>query len=344
MNTLLEAFRKPWAMERGQFIHLHDATAAYMRGGDRAVDAALGAFTQRGNQYEVRGDVAIIPVVGILVKRPSLLLNLFGGTATTEVAEQFRKAMANPAIVSIILYIDSPGGTVDGTQELAREIREARGQGKNIVAFSDGLIASAAYWIGAQSHRAYISSDTVTVGSIGVVARHIDISRMEERIGVKTTEITAGRFKRAASMYEPLSESGRRTIQEMLDHVYGAFLADVAQARPQLTLEPVKTAAQEGFDTIPWADGRLFLGKQALDAGLVDGFATLEQLIKSKGNLAGTSKKTKVEASINIDHLPIEQRAKVLWDRSPELRREFRMGGFAAYLAFEKNRKDIRSK
>jgi ClpP class serine protease len=139
-------------------------------------------------------------------------------------------------------------------------------------------MASAAYWIGAQAQRVYISGDTDTVGSVGVVARHIDVSRMEEKLGIKTTEITAGKYKRAASEYEPLSETGRRTIQDMLDHIYGAFLADVSRARPQLSLDPVKQGKEE---TIPWADGRLFLGNQAIEAGLVDGVSTLPGVISS---------------------------------------------------------------
>lgn len=344
MTTLLQEFKQPWAMERGRFVHLHDTVAAYLRRENKIVDANQGGYGESGRQYEVRGGVAIIPVVGILAKRPSLLLDIFGGTATSEVAEQFRMAMADPNVHTSLLYIDSPGGTVDGTQALAREIFNARGQGKNIVAFSNGLMASAAYWIGAQAHRAYISGDTDTVGSIGVVARHIDVSRAYDAAGVKVTEITAGRYKRAASEYEPLSETGRRTIQEMLDHVYTVFLSDVAKARTKLSLDPVKTAAQEGFETIPWADGRLFLGQQAIDRGLVDGFATLEQLIKSKGSLPGaTSRRATVASSVDIDRLPIEQRAKVLWNRDPQLREEFKMGGFNSYLGWMRSEERKRS-
>jgi signal peptide peptidase SppA len=145
------------------------------------------------------------------------------------------------------------------------------------------MMASAAYWIGSGADRIYISSDTVTVGSIGVVARHVDYSRAYEEAGIKVTEITAGRYKRAHSMYEPLSERGRRTIQDELDYLYGVFLSDVAPNR-KLSLDTVK---DERADTIPWADGRIFLGRQAIDVGLVDGVSTLvdlqDKLIKNKG-------------------------------------------------------------
>jgi signal peptide peptidase SppA len=277
---ILDIVTSPWAIMPEKLIEIQEIYITHLRGEKidlAAVEAKLGRpLNNEPKPYEVENGVAVLAVDGVIAKRINIFQKISGGVSSELVRRDFAQALADPEVHSIVLYIDSPGGAVDGTQELAREIYEARGSGKNIVAFSDGLMASAAYWIGAQAHRAYISGDTVTVGSIGVVARHIDVSRYEERIGVKTTEITAGRYKRAASEYEPLTETGRRTIQEMLDHIYGVFLADVAKARPRLSLEPVKQGREE---TIPWADGRLFLGQQAIEAGLVDGVSTLAAVI-----------------------------------------------------------------
>lgn len=277
---ILDIVTSPWAIMPEKLVEIQEIYITHLRGEKidiASVEAKLGRpLNNEPKPYEVQDGVAVLAIDGVISKRMNIFQKISGGVSSELVRRDFAQAMADPEIHSVVLYIDSPGGAVDGTQELAREIREARGRGKNIVAFSDGLMASAAYWIGAQAHRAYISGDTVTVGSIGVVARHIDVSKMEEKIGVKTTEITAGRYKRAASEYEPLTETGRRTIQEMLDHIYGVFLADVAKARPQLSVEPVKTGKEE---TIPWADGRLFLGNQAIEAGLVDGVATLADVI-----------------------------------------------------------------
>ncbi len=277
---ILDIVTSPWAIMPEKLVELQEIYITHLRGEKidiASVEARLGRpLSNEPKPYEVQDGVAVLAIDGVISKRMNIFQKISGGVSSELLRRDFSQAMNDPDVHSVVLYIDSPGGAVDGTQELAREIYEARGKGKNIVAYSDGLMASAAYWIGAQAHRAYISGDTVTVGSVGVVARHIDVSKMEEKIGVKTTEITAGRYKRAASEYEPLTETGRRTIQEMLDHIYGVFLADVARARPQLSIEPVKTGKEE---TIPWADGRLFLGRQAIEAGLVDGVSTLAAVI-----------------------------------------------------------------
>lgn len=279
---ILDIVTSPWAIMPEKLVEIQEIYCTHLRGEKidlAGIEARLGRpLDNQVKPYETIDGVAVIALDGVISKRMNIFQKISGGVSSELAARDFRQAMADPEVHSVLLYIDSPGGAVDGTQELAREIYDARGQGKNIVAFSDGLMASAAYWIGAQAHRVYISGDTVTAGSVGVVARHIDVSRYEEKIGIKTTEITAGRFKRAASEYEPLSETGRRTIQEMLDHIYGVFLSDVAKARPQLSVEPVKQGKEE---SIPWADGRLFLGGQAIEAGLVDGVATLASLIST---------------------------------------------------------------
>lgn len=282
---ILDIVTSPWAIMPEKLVEIQEIYCTHLRGEKidiASIEAKLGRpLNNEPKPYEVEDGVAVIALDGVISKRMNIFQKISGGVSSELARRDFAQAMADPEVHSILLYIDSPGGAVDGTQELAREIHAARGQGKNIVAYSDGLMASAAYWIGSQAHRVFISGDTVTVGSVGVVARHIDVSQMEQRMGIKTTEITAGRYKRAASEYEPLSETGRRSIQDMLDHIYGVFLADVAKARPQLSMEPVKQGREE---TIPWADGRLFLGKQAIEAGLVDGVATLADVISSLTN------------------------------------------------------------
>ena len=186
--------------------------------------------------------------------------------------------MADPKVRGILLNIDSPGGGIDGTADLAGMIHSARGE-KPVVAFTDGVMASAAYWIGSAADAVYISGDTPQVGSIGVVAAHMDISKAEEMMGVKTTEITAGKYKRIASRHAPLSQEGRQTMQEMVDYVYSAFVGDVAKHR----------GVSEEQVLEQMADGRIFFGRQAVNAGLVDGVSTMEELIGklSAGELVG---------------------------------------------------------
>jgi len=207
-------------------------------------------------------------------------MNMFskisGGVSTELIGRDFTQAMNDPNVKSIVFYIDSPGGSVDGTQELARMVMSARGK-KEVVAYTDGMMASASYWIGSAADKVYISGDTTQVGSIGVVAQHVDVSKAEEKMGVKTTEIVAGKYKRVASQYGPLTEEGKSALQEAVDYIYSAFVNDVAMFRG-VSVEKA----------LSMADGKVFMGKQAIDAGLADGVKSLPDLIDRYGLIPST--------------------------------------------------------
>ncbi len=216
------------------------------------------------------GKVVVIPIEGLLSKSRGLFQAMFGGLALREISTLFKAAIADSAVSGVLLRIDSPGGAVDGVQELAREVFAARGS-KPIVAYTDGMMTSAAYWVGAAADRIYISGDTTEVGSIGVVATHVDYSRSEAQQGIKTTEIVAGKYKRIASPHSPLTDSGRAAIQEMVDEIYAAFVADVATFRDR----PVSIVNEK------MAEGRVFIGAKAIKAGLVDDMSSLLPLASS---------------------------------------------------------------
>jgi hypothetical protein len=139
-------------------------------------------------------------------------------------------------------------------------------------------MASAAYWIGSAANSVYITDATTIVGSIGVVTTHTDVSKAQAASGVKTTEIAAGKYKRIASSYEPLTKEGRQTIQDQVDYTYALFVDAVAKQRGVSTDKVLSDMA----------DGRIFIGQQAIDAGLVDGVSTLDALV-AQLNLARTS-------------------------------------------------------
>ena len=195
-------------------------------------------------------------------------MHVSGGTSTQLAARDLRQALDDPEVQSIVLAIDSPGGTVDGTQTLADMVRSAANE-KPIVSWASGTMASAAYWIGSAGLQVYAADRTTQVGSIGVVATHVDVSAAEAQKGVRTTEITAGKYKRVASAYAPLSEEGRKTLQDQVDYTYSVFVDAVAQNRGASVEQVLERMA----------DGRVFLGDQAVEAGLVDGIATLDEVI-----------------------------------------------------------------
>lgn len=272
---LLDIMTGPWAIVPSKLTEIQGIYEAHRRGPKidlKAVEASIGRPLANEHQaYEVIDGTAVIPVTGVLGKGMSLLSKISGGTSTALLQRDLADAIADPTVHAIVLQIDSPGGTVDGTQELAEAVFAARASGKPIIALADGCMCSAAYWIGSAAEKVYITSDTTQVGSIGVVASHVDVSKAEESWGRKTTEITAGKYKRVASQYGPLSEEGRATIQDQVDHIYSVFVEQISRFRAVAV--PVVLTEM--------ADGRVFLGQQAIQAGLADGVSSLRDLVSS---------------------------------------------------------------
>lgn len=265
----------PWAILPEKLMEIQ---AAYVRHvNNENFDAAQWPTRDRAVEtekpYDVIEGVAVIPIHGIIAKRMNLLTRFSGGVSTQLLKRDILTAVADSDVKSIMLDVDSPGGTVDGTEELASTIAEARAA-KPIITFTDGLMASAAYWIGSAADMIYISGQTSVVGSIGVVTAHVDYSRYEEKIGVKTTEIYAGKYKRIASEYSPLSSEGRAYLQDQVDYLYSIFVNKVSASRPDRLKIPEKGA-------IPWADGKVFTGIRAIEVGLVDAIVTRELLLEA---------------------------------------------------------------
>lgn len=229
--------------------------------------AAEGRNVDNRGTYTVIDNVAIIPIHDVISKRMSWFIEVCGGCSSQQLMKDFAAAQNDNSIRGIILYADTPGGTVDGTMEAADFISSARGN-KPVMAFTDGMICSAGMWLTAGADEIYISSNTNPIGSIGVVAAHIDVSKREEMFGRVVTEITAGDYKRVASNYSLLTKEGRAYIQAHLDHIYTAFLNHVGPMRG-LSVDDHKD----------WADGQVFLGSASIDAGLVDGVSTMDELI-----------------------------------------------------------------
>jgi signal peptide peptidase SppA len=287
--NILDILYQPWAIAPDRLTEIQAIYATHLRGESidiEAVEARIGRQLQNQSQgYQVQDGAALIPLRGVMAPRMNLMSQVSGGTSTELFARDVQAALSDPQVKSIVLLVDSPGGSVGGTQAAAAAVMAARGV-KPIATYSDGTMASAAYWVGSAADRVYISSGVDQVGSIGVVASHVDVSQREAQLGMKTTEIVAGRYKRIASQYGPLTESGRQSIQDQVDYLYSLFVGDVA--------------AQRGVSTdkvlVDMADGRVFIGQQAIDAGLVDAIGRIEGVIAEMNDRAATA--ARVTASI----------------------------------------------
>jgi len=264
---VLDLLSEPWAILPTKKAEIDAIYMTHLRGPKidlKDLEARLGRPLGNQREYQVIDGAAILPIEGVLSKRMSLLHDVSGGTSTEKMAAQFEAAMQDPQVNSIVLHVDSPGGAVDGTKAFADQVFQARGQ-KPITAYVDGLAASAAYWIASAADKVFIKDTTAMIGSIGVVATHIDQSQADAKEGITVTEITAGKFKRADSQHAPLTKEGRGMIQDRVDALYEIFVSDVARNRGV------------SVDTVlsDMADGRVFIGMDAVERGLVDGVSSL---------------------------------------------------------------------
>lgn len=296
--SILNILGSPWAITSDKLSEITGIYRTHLRGEKidiSAIESKLGK--PLANKYaglENVNGVGVINVEGVLGPKMNLFMQVSGGASTQMIANDFKKAIADPSIKSILLMIDSPGGTVTGTQELAQLIFGSRGE-KPIVAFSNSVMASAAYYIAAAADRVFISGDNVQVGSIGVILSHVDQSQSDLNSGLKTTIMSAGAYKAIGNPSQPLSADGQAYLQSLLDDTYATFIHDVGVYRG-VSAEVVHA---------DMADGRLFQGQDAIKAGLVDGVSTLDQLLSdmSAGVAGAYQVKPQTGATTNMPNI-----------------------------------------
>jgi protease-4 len=184
-------------------------------------------------------------------------------------------ALRDPEISAIVLDIDSPGGQVDGTEEFAQAIRNA---GKPVVAYIDGLGASAAYWIAAQCAFIYINSaSTGYAGSLGVLCMSIFQGAFLEKQGIKVEILRSTRAvdKARLNPVEALTDEVRASVQADLDQIGETFIAAVESGRAG------KLSTKEDVFT-----GKVYKGSDAKKYGLVDAIGSLQDAVNKAAQLA----------------------------------------------------------
>lgn len=301
--SILNVLSGPWAILPEKLIEIQAVYDAHLRGEKvdiARLEARLGRELNNEPQrrYEIRDGVAVIPIEGVMARRMNLFSQISGGVSTELVARDIRAAAADPAVHSIVELYDSPGGAAEGLQLMIDAGNEARSAGKRVVSLANGTMASGAYWTGSAAEQVYIADAITQVGSIGVVATHRDNSGAQQQAGVHLTDVVAGKYKRIASSNGPLSDEGRQTLQQMVDYLYSVFVSAVATHR-HTTVERVLA---------DMADGRVFIGEQAISAGLVDGISTLDQLVMQLNrDRTGTPSRTAVSQKGNPMAITREQ-------------------------------------
>lgn len=233
----------------------------------QALAAKVGKPLDNARTITVRDGIAVLPVSGPIFRYANLFTEISGATSIEVLATDFRQALEDRSIRAIILEINSPGGEVDGTSELAQHIFEARGK-KPIIAYVSHLGASAAYWL-ASACDEIVCNDTASLGSIGVVGT-VRLSKDKNLLEFVSSQSPNKRP-------DPATEGGRNQIQRHIDDLAQVFIDTVARNRG-MTAESV---IEDG------SAGGLSVGHHAVTAGLADRIGSLEGLINE---LSDTSK------------------------------------------------------
>jgi protease-4 len=214
--------------------------------------------------------VAVVRIEGVIVD-------------SREAIEELRKFRDNPSVKAIVLRIDSPGGGVVASQEIYSEVLKTRADGRVKVVTSMGnLAASGGYYIAAATDRIVANPGTLT-GSIGVIMELANVQGLLEKVGVQSIVIKSGAHKDLASPFRAMSAADRAILQTVLDDVHDQFIQAVAAGRA-MKIEQVRDLA----------DGRVFTGRQAKTARLVDELGDLQDAIRLAGKMVGIAGEPRV--------------------------------------------------
>ena len=218
--------------------------------------------------------VAIVRVEGAIVPGEAPPPNPFGGVTgvaySQQVIDDLKKANEDESVKAVILYIDSPGGSVLAADEIYLQIQEMT---KPIIASMNSLAASGGYYVSAPTDEIWASPHTLTC-SIGVIFQLLNVEEFAEEYGITTVTVKSGKFKDVGNPFREFTPEERALIQTIVDEAYAEFVRVVAEGR-HMNEEEVREIA----------DGRICTGKQAQAMGLVDELGYLPSAIDRAAEL-----------------------------------------------------------
>lgn len=216
--------------------------------------------------YSNVSGVALINVIGPMAKYEDIFMQIFGGVSTICIQNALSAANADPAVSAVCLWIDSPGGQVNGTLDLADAIGKSE---KPVYAYISDSGCSSAYWIASQCDRVFINRSGFT-GSIGIYATVADTSKLYESAGAKIIIVRQGKYKGVGEPGTEITPDDLVPLQNEIDGIYELFVNNVANGRG-LSSDTVKALA----------DGSCYLASEALSLGLVDEIVANNQVINT---------------------------------------------------------------
>lgn len=266
-HVLQAVLESPWAITPDALAVLAGILASRIAGRGPAADEGLLPSEPRPPGAYRIGPVGVLPLYGTIFPRANLMTEMSGATSLQKWMSQARRMAADPDVAAIVLDVDSPGGSVAGVAEAAAELREVCAD-KALVAVSNYLCASAAYFLASQADEIVASPSSIT-GSIGVFTIHQSLARALDGLGVDVTVIKAGLYKTEGNPYELLGEEAEAALQRMVDSFYDDFVSAVARGRGIRGAQ-----VRDGL-----GQGRALVAADALAQGLVDRIDTLDATV-----------------------------------------------------------------
>lgn len=277
MNQLSQLLAQPMMIEPLALSVFQEEAKQTKATSDKPPSAAVATYAADGRplrnqrddmQQRERSQLAVVSLRGLMTRYGYVGWSS-SAPGTIDVGRQLRRLDLDSAVGTIVIHVDSPGGTVTGTPEFASLICQIRQRAQTkVVAVADSMMASAAYYAASAAER-IIATRSATVGSIGVIMSYADSSRMYDRLGVDVSVIRIPSKKARFSGVEPLSDEMRSDSEKRIAQHYEEFVSAVASHRG-ITAEHV----QKRF-----GGGDTLTAQEAKDVGMIDDIASIDDVI-----------------------------------------------------------------
>lgn len=272
LGGVLSLALEPWAITKPMLEVIATVLGARIAG-QTPLAFEINPIARRGDDAEdefghrVPEGVAVVPLRGVIAPRMNMLSHISGGTSFEQATSDLNVALDDPRVRTIVLDVDSPGGSANGASEFARTVLAARAR-KPVIAHANYKMTSAAYWVAACATEV-VAAPSAMLGGIGVYTIHDDLSAALEKAGVKRTVIAAGKYKAEGVGGGALTEEGTGRVKGLVESHYARFTTDVAHGR-RVTPEAVR----DGF-----GEGAVVDADNALALGMIDRIATFDETL-----------------------------------------------------------------
>lgn len=287
----LEYLRSPsriWAIEEGAWQEMEAICQGQNLTLD-AIEASIGKMNnKKTNAYEVVDGVAIIPVVGPIVRYGNLFSSISGATSVSKLTHDFNTALNDEDVKAIMFEIDSPGGEANGINEFSEQIYAARGI-KPMQAYISGQGCSAAYWIASAVDEGGVFIDeTAVAGSIGVAAVVKDSEGKDSAAGIKTYKFVSEGSENKRPDLD--TDEGRDVVMKSLNDMAHVFRSKVARNRSNENTSLTVRDVIEKFHR-----GGVLMGQKAVEVGLADGIGSYKQVLDNLISKSGDAEEASLE-------------------------------------------------